>query len=118
MSEKTYYLFGPDGTLAKFIVRGASTGSITYDKFSENPVAKNVLFCTAKKEYIDTANLIEFTLEEARSHWSYLTSRGWYGIDTPQVDYAAQRRQTLKYAYLNTHWRHDETGEKLEHTGR
>ena len=90
MSEKTYYLFDPkSNTLAKFIVRGYST----------KPNAKVVLFSSAKKEYIDTANLTEFTLEEARSHWSYLTSRGWCGIYTPQMDYAAQpRRQTLKYA--------------------
>ena len=90
MSEKTYYLFESESdTLAKFIVRGYST----------KPNAKTVLFCSAKKEYIDTANLTEFTLEEARSHWSYLTSRGWYGVYTPQRDYAAQqRRQTLKYA--------------------
>jgi hypothetical protein len=90
LSEKTYYLFDPkSNTLAKFIVRGYST----------KPNAKVVLFSSAKKEYIDTANLTEFTLEEARSHWSYLTSRGWYGIYTPQMDYAAQpRRQTLKYA--------------------
>jgi hypothetical protein len=99
VNDKTYYLFGPDSTVAKFIVRGYSTGSITYDKFGENPVAKNVLFCTAKKEYIDCTNLTEFTLEEARAHWSYLMSRGWYGIDTPQMDCASQpRRQTLKYA--------------------
>ena len=90
MNEKTYYLFGTESdTLAKFIVRGYST----------KPNAKTVLFSSAKKEYIDTANLTEFTLEEARSHWSYLMSRGWYGIDTPQMDCASQpRRQTLKYA--------------------
>ena len=90
MSDKTYYLFGTESdTVAKFIVRDYST----------KPNAKVVLFSSAKKEYIDSANLTEFTLEEARSHWSYLTSRGWYGIDTPQMDYAAQpRRQTLKYA--------------------
>ena len=85
MSEKTYYLFGTESdTVAKFIVRDYST----------KPNAKTVLFSSAKKEYIDTANLTEFTLEEARSHWSYLTSRGWYGIDTPQMDYAAQQRKT------------------------
>ena len=88
MTEKTYYLFRPKDTpevfVAKFIVRGYST----------KPNAKVVLFSSAKKEYIDTANLTEFTLEEARSHWSYLTSRGWYGIDTPQMDYAAQQRKT------------------------
>lgn len=90
MNDKTYYLFGTESdTLAKFIVRDYST----------KPNAKTVLFCSAKKEYIDSANLTEFTLEEARSHWSYLTSRGWYGIDIPQMDCASQpRRQTLKYA--------------------
>jgi len=81
LSEKTYYLFGTDGTLAKFIVRGYST----------KPDVKTILFCSATKEYIDCANLIEFTLEQARAHWSYLTSRGWYGIDTPQMDYAAAK---------------------------
>ena len=85
MIEKAYYLFDPkSNTLAKFIVRGYST----------NPHAKTVLFSCAKKKYIDTANLMEFTLEEARSHWSYLVSRGWYGTDTPQMDYAAQQRKT------------------------
>ena len=62
MSDKTYYLFGTESdTVAKFIVRDYST----------KPNAKVVLFSSAKKEYIDTANLTEFTLEEARSHWSY-----------------------------------------------
>jgi len=99
LTEKTYYLFDPKSdTLAKFIVRGASTDK-AYEKLTALPDAKVVLFSCAKKKYINTANFTEFTLEEARSHWSYLTSRGWYGIDTPQMDYAAQpRRQTLKYA--------------------
>ena len=85
MTEKAYYLFETESEfLAKFIVRGYST----------KPDAKIVLFSCAKKKYIDTANLTEFTLEEARSHWSYLVSRGWYGTDTPQMDYAVRQRKT------------------------
>jgi len=85
LTEKAYYLFETESEfLAKFIVRGYST----------KPDAKTVLFSSAKNKFINTANLVEFTLEEARSHWSYLVSRGWYGTDTPQMDYAAQQRKT------------------------
>jgi hypothetical protein len=40
-----------------------------------------VLFAMATLEYIDNANLIKFTVESARDHWAYLTSKGFVVTD-------------------------------------
>ena len=45
-----------------------------------------VLFAMATLEYIDNANLIKFTVEEARHHWAYLTNNGFVVTDQPIPD--------------------------------
>ena len=68
VGEKVYYLYGEYPWVSKFAVRG----------YSSDPKVKTVLFSSAKKKYINTADLTEMSLSEARAHWAHLVgSAGW-----------------------------------------
>ena len=67
VDDKTYYLYRGGNWMSKFVVRGYST------KLD----CKTVLFSSATSTYINTANLTEMTISEARVHWSYLIGLGW-----------------------------------------
>ena len=67
VDDKTYYLYRDGDWMSKFIVRGYST----------KPDCKTVLFSSAISTYINTANLTEMTISQARVHWSYLIGLGW-----------------------------------------
>ena len=80
--EKVYYLYQKGVAvnaiwMSKFIVRGYST----------KPDCKTVLFSSARKEYINTANLREMTLRQARAHWAHLVgSAGWTTVSPSESD--------------------------------